>query len=79
MVFRFADLDQDILCSAAACKWDDFEDAVQYVTAIRIKADCIVTRNVKDYHDCSIPVITPAELMQTFRENWINDEETGLQ
>lgn len=34
----------------------DFEDAVMSETAIRINADCIVTRNKKDYLKSPVPV-----------------------
>lgn len=37
----------------------DFEDAVMIETAIREEADCIVTRNTRDYSASSIPVYTP--------------------
>jgi len=39
----------------------DFEDAVQASCAGRIKADYIVTRNVKDFAGSPVPVITPNE------------------
>jgi predicted nucleic acid-binding protein len=42
----------------------DYEDAVMVETALREEADCIVTRNGKDYLDSPIPVYTPAELMR---------------
>ena len=34
----------------------DFEDAVMSKTAIRINADCIVTRNKKDYLKSPVPI-----------------------
>ncbi len=33
--------------------WDDFEDAVQSVTAVRVHADYIITRNVRDFTETS--------------------------
>lgn len=41
----------------------DFEDAVMIETAIRIKADCIITRNIKDYKKANLPVYTPSEFI----------------
>ncbi len=41
----------------------DFEDAVMVETAVRSGADCIVTRNTKDYTHAPIPVYTPAEFV----------------
>ena len=63
LLFSFADLRQSDLEKAAGLCWDDFEDAVQCVTAERIGADYIVTRNTKDYKDSPVPAITPRELL----------------
>jgi len=41
----------------------DYEDAVMSETAYRIKADCIVTRNTKDYLNSKVPVLTPSEFL----------------
>ena len=40
-------------------KWKDFEDGVQYSSAKRWRADYIVTRNVKDFEENAIEVISP--------------------
>ena len=42
--------------------WKDYEDATQYRSAVDELADCIVTRNKKDYKASTIEVVTPAEL-----------------
>ena len=62
-IFRFESLDQDDLYDAGFCRWDDFEDAVQFVTAVRIKADCIITRNKADFAGSTMPVMTPKEFL----------------
>ena len=41
--------------------WKDYEDATQYRSAIDEQADCIVTRNKKDFKASTIEVLTPAE------------------
>jgi len=44
----------------------DFEDAVQYHTAVLAGADCVVTRNPRDFpsaREGGIPVLTPEELL----------------
>ena len=45
------------------CEWKDYEDAVQYMSAIKENADCIVIRNKKDFGKSVIPVYTIEELM----------------
>ena len=48
---------------AISAEVSDFEDAVMIETAVRSDADCIVTRNAKDYSKSPIPVYSPAEFL----------------
>ena len=66
LIFRIADLCENDLVRAAALQWQDFEDALQAVTASRIRADHIVSRNTRDFSDSPVPVISPAELIASF-------------
>lgn len=43
----------------------DFEDTIQYYTAIEGKANIIVTRNLKDFSKSEIPVLTPEDYIKT--------------
>ena len=49
LIFEFADFSVSDLTRASELNWKDFEDAVQSVTAERIHADYIITRNVRDF------------------------------
>lgn len=42
----------------------DFEDAIQYYSAIENGIKVIITRNVKDYKASTVPVITPDEFLK---------------
>jgi predicted nucleic acid-binding protein len=57
---------QDSALSAlrSACK--DKEDALQYYTAVRAKADYFITRNLKDYkhRSASLPVYSPDDFFK---------------
>lgn len=44
----------------------DFEDALQYFSALSAGADCIVTRNVRDYPFAEIPILTPPQFLAEF-------------
>lgn len=56
-------VDADIIKKGLRSKHKDFEDAIQILCATSIeKIDCIVTRNIKDFKDCEIPVLAPEEL-----------------
>lgn len=64
LVFDIVDLKSEDLKKAATLDFNDYEDAVQSVQATRIKADYIVTRNIKDYKDSKVMAIKPAELFE---------------
>ena len=53
----------DVVTWALSCEWIDYEDATQYKSAVSVEADCIVTRNKKDYQLSNIPVYTPQEFL----------------
>ena len=59
LIFRFTELTPADLRKAAEMQWRDFEDAIQSVTARRVRADYIITRNTRDYSDSPIQAITP--------------------
>lgn len=63
LIFGFENLNARDLHEAAKMGWRDFEDAIQAVTAKRIHADYIITRNVKDFSQSDIPAITPSEFL----------------
>jgi len=53
-----------IIQKALESEFSDFEDAVQYFTAIENKMDCIITRNVEDYKNSTVPIYTPKEFLK---------------
>lgn len=63
LIFEFANFNTSDLAHAAELEWDDFEDAVQSVTAERIHADYIITRNVRDFAKSKVVAFTPSELI----------------
>ena len=56
-----ATIDERIIDDAIASKFRDFEDAMQYYTALKANADVIITRNAKDFAASKIPVMSPVE------------------
>lgn len=63
LIFEFVDFSVSDLTRAAEMKWPDFEDAVQSVTADRVHADYIITRNVRDFSASRVIAFTPSELL----------------
>ena len=57
------DLQGNTVIEMLSSDWKDYEDATQNITALKALADCIVTRNQKDFSDSSLPVYTPAEFL----------------
>lgn len=41
----------------------DFEDGIQYYTALESQVNTIITRNLKDFKHSSIPVMSPKEFL----------------
>jgi hypothetical protein len=43
--------------------YQDFEDAVEMMAAVRARVQYLITRNVRGYKDGPLPVLQPAELL----------------
>jgi predicted nucleic acid-binding protein len=60
-------MDQKQVLAALESKFTDFEDALQYFSAVNSnKIDAIITRNIKDFKKSGLPVFTPNEFLATF-------------
>lgn len=60
-------MDQKQVLAALESKFTDFEDALQYFSAVNSnKIDAIITRNIKDFKKSALPVFTPNEFLATF-------------
>ena len=53
--------DDKITELALASDFTDFEDAIQYYTALENGLDIIVTRNKKDYKNVDLPILSAGE------------------
>ncbi|QQL48927.1 PIN domain-containing protein [Mucilaginibacter ginkgonis] len=65
LVLSIVIVDADTIDSALNSGFSDFEDGVQYYAAISAKAEYIITRNVKDYKNATIPVLTAEQFLRT--------------
>ena len=57
------DLSVSLLDKAIASSIADFEDAVQFYTAVYSEADYIITRNIRHFPQDNIPVLTPTDFL----------------
>lgn len=53
-----------IIDLALASDFKDFEDAVQYFTAIENNIKVLITRNLKDYKSAEIPTMTAEQFLK---------------
>ena len=60
-------LDDKITDLALNSEFRDFEDAIQYYTAIENDQDLIITRNQQDFKESKIPVMTAGEFIKSIK------------
>jgi predicted nucleic acid-binding protein len=58
-------VNEKIIELALQSDFKDFEDAIQYHTAIEHNLNIILTRNLKDYRPAKIPVMTAEEFLKS--------------
>ena len=64
-VFQPVDLSAQLLTQAIDAGFTDFEDAIQYVSAIHAQAQALITRNPDDFPRTGLSVLTPTEFLAT--------------
>lgn len=67
-IFTISNVDVNILEKAANLNPYDYEDAVQYLSALPYQPDLIITRDKKGFQDFDILVMTPAEFVSKAKE-----------
>ncbi|NJR66673.1 MAG: PIN domain-containing protein [Leptolyngbyaceae cyanobacterium CRU_2_3] len=64
MICQIATVDQTVVSMALIANFKDFEDAIQYSTAVINQLDAIVTRNSQDFVGAALQIMTPDALIQ---------------
>lgn len=72
--FKCVDLTMQIINQAIDAKWNDFENAIQYFSAIHSDTDYIVTRNIADFPREGIVVMKPEDFISFTENNLFNNE-----
>ena len=67
-VMSIAPIHQGVLESSLELKFADYEDAVQYASAVAINLDAIITRNVGDFKNAQLPVFSPNDFIKTYQQ-----------
>jgi len=60
---QIATVNQDAIIMAFTTNFQDFEDSIQYSTAVVNKLDAIITRNPQDFPIITPRIITPEQLI----------------
>lgn len=59
-----ADVTADVIRQSLKSDFKDYEDAIQYYSALNIpEVEFIVTRNTRDFKKSTLPVLTPSEAL----------------
>lgn len=66
LIFKIADLKGSDIIRASKLGFGDYEDALQSICASRIKADYIITRNIKDFEKSKVKAVKPVEFLERF-------------
>ena len=61
IICKVCSVDEEIIEKGLNSDFKDFEDAVQYFTALQANCAMIITRNGKDFKNSIIPVMTAEE------------------
>lgn len=67
--FEISNVDkQRIIDASNNLKFNDFEDALQDSCAVYSDVDYIITRNVDDFMNSSVPILRPEEFINMIKE-----------
>ena len=65
ILLHLIDSTESVIDKALNSDFSDFEDAIQYYTALEYQIPVILTRNIRDYKKASIVVQTPESYLVT--------------
>ncbi|MAY82516.1 MAG: PIN domain nuclease [Flavobacteriales bacterium] len=65
-MISISDVDQGNIDMSLYSNFPDFEDAVQYFSALSVGADFIISRNIKDFKKSDINCLTPTEYLKIY-------------
>ena len=66
-ISNISGVDELIIEKGLNSSFKDFEDSLQYFSALKSDCTIFITRNVKDYKEADIPVMTAEEYLASIR------------
>ncbi len=67
-VFTPVPLGAQVLSQAIDAGFRDFEDALQFYSALHADASCLITRDADDFPATALPVLSPAEFLSSLAQ-----------
>jgi len=68
IISEICDLNEVIIEKGLNSNFIDFEDSLQYFSALYSDCSILITRNTKDFKESQIPIITPDEYLSGIRK-----------
>ena len=65
VISTICELDKRIIEKGLNSDFSDYEDSLQYYSALRKDCEILITRNVKDFKKAEIPILTPDEFLNS--------------
>ena len=65
VISEVSDLNEQIIEKGLNSDFTDFEDSLQYFSALSSDCSILITRNCKDFKNSSIPIMTPDEYLKS--------------
>ncbi|MFM9826146.1 type II toxin-antitoxin system VapC family toxin [Flavobacterium sp.] len=65
IICEVCEVNEETIDKALNSNFKDFEDAVQYFTALQSNCSIIITRNGKDFKNSTIPIMTAEEYLSS--------------
>ena len=67
IICQIADLNEETVDKGLVSNFSDFEDSLQYFTALQSNCKILITRNGKDFKKASIPIMTADEYLGSIK------------
>lgn len=67
IISEICDLDELIIEKGLNSNFSDFEDSLQYFSALKSACSILITRNGKDFKESQIPVMTAEEYLMSIK------------
>ena len=66
IISKISDLTELVVEKALNCDFEDFEDSLQYFCALQSGCDVLLTRNIRDFKNSVIPVMTADDFLKFY-------------